>query len=282
MRVAVVGGGPAGLTTALAFAQEGIEVSLFARPEVHPGLWVFFGHTAIAVAEQLDFWDELRNQFEQLDHLRMGDYVFLDASCGEGCGSEIRRHNLTERYGKDLGWAIARAPLQKFLEARVTESKLIRRVPERCDVVDLDGFLDCNGTREGPFDLIVGADGTFSAVRNSVAPKHTMFEGEMTFQGIARLPVERLKPFTNEVLVTVHSSCPFVLTRLDADSVGYLFALPPALVDGILAREGTSTHVNWQGARSIPNTRWRDILPEHVAQHTPLFFFFALFSLRTL
>lgn len=270
MRVAVVGGGPTGLTAALALAQQpDIEVDLFERfNDPHPGLWVLFGHTAVSVAEELGFWDELRAIFVEHGCRPISQYVFVDGtqvSLEQLHGSLVRCNHMADRYGRDVGWMIRRAPVLAFLEKRVKASDKIRVINSVCTGVDGEkGFLDCGGKQEGPYDLIVGADGTFSTLRKYVVPDFQLVEQDIALQGISHLPSAEAQkfnsqPFSKHFVVTLHDSTPFVSGSINDTSQVWMMSLAPNLIDSLLSSEGQPSGT-WQGSKRLSAERWLSVL----------------------
>ncbi|NEU58804.1 NAD(P)-binding protein [Halorussus sp. MSC15.2] len=161
--IAVVGGGICGLTTALALERRGFEPAVFeAASEYRPvGAGILLQTNALLVFDRLGIADRLRDAGVPLDG---------SAICAPS-GNVLKRFDLRferERFGHGFV-SIHRADLLRILldelDAEVRTGKRCTEVtdPERPIV----RFAD--GTRVRP-DVLVGADGIDSAVREFVAP----------------------------------------------------------------------------------------------------------------
>jgi 2-polyprenyl-6-methoxyphenol hydroxylase-like FAD-dependent oxidoreductase len=160
--IAVVGCGVAGQAAATLLAERGHRVTIYEKfTEPQPvGAGLLLQPTGLAVLRELDL---------------------ADAAIAGGAriaGLEARTHRgrsiLDLRYA-DLhplayGVGIHRATLFDLLHGRLLKSPA--RLVTGAEIVDVDKthLIEENGTRHGPFDLIVAADGVHSALRTRLMP----------------------------------------------------------------------------------------------------------------
>jgi 2-polyprenyl-6-methoxyphenol hydroxylase-like FAD-dependent oxidoreductase len=162
--IAIVGGGICGLTTAVALEQRGLSPTVYeAASEYEPvGAGILLQTNALLVFDRLGIADAICDAGTQLDGggLRSPDGPFLT------------RFDLNDVERREFGYgfvAIHRADLQHIL---VDELDTTVRTGMDCrDVVGTDPpvvhFAD--GTKICP-DVLVGADGIHSTVRDAVTP----------------------------------------------------------------------------------------------------------------
>jgi 2-polyprenyl-6-methoxyphenol hydroxylase-like FAD-dependent oxidoreductase len=178
MRVIVVGGGIAGLSTAIGLRRSGHEVIALERaPRIDP---IGAGLTLFA------------NAMSALDRLGMRDAVAAQ-------GAPAKRSAILTWEGRELAriprdllegtLAIHRADLQRELAAAAGEVRLgaeITAVEQHDDGVVVRG---ADGSEERA-DLLVGADGLGSVVRSAIADVRPRYAGYTAWRGISPVPVE--------------------------------------------------------------------------------------------
>ncbi|MFD2786750.1 FAD-dependent monooxygenase [Hymenobacter rubripertinctus] len=187
MKIAIVGGGIGGLTTAIALHRKGISATVFeTSAELKPvGAGIILANNATQVLQRLGLLAALRNAGHPISELRITDAQL----------HPISRSDLAyfERLNGAGSLAIHRAELQRILLEHLPagQFRLNKRV-ERVEVVPGQGadlqFGD--GTRER-YDAVIGADGIHSVVRNAVTTESTIRKaGQICWRGIAayRLP----------------------------------------------------------------------------------------------
>lgn len=181
LSIAIVGAGPAGLTLARLLFQSSIsssvKVTIFEKDasptsrhsiggtlDLHPP-------TGLAAIRKMDIWDEFckyaRFEGEEMRMCDMNGTVY------------VHQTEVPQVKGFDARPEIDRVRLTEVLMASVPAEaiKWGRRVLE---VVSEDSFSHLrftDGTVEGPFDLIIGADGAWSQVRRALTDVEPRYSG---------------------------------------------------------------------------------------------------------
>jgi 2-polyprenyl-6-methoxyphenol hydroxylase-like FAD-dependent oxidoreductase len=156
-RIAVVGFGVAGATAAALLAEQGHDVTVFEQaPALEPvGAGVLLQPSGQAVLEQLGVLDAVARRSERIDRVvarTAAGRVILDLRYAEG-GREL--------HGLGVGRSILHDALSGLAERAGVDVRVAAAI------VSHDGgtLTDAAGTRHGPFELVVGADGSASALR---------------------------------------------------------------------------------------------------------------------
>lgn len=161
--IAIVGYGTAGQALALLLARDGHRLQVFEQAEVpRPvGAGFLLQPTGLGALWQMGLLDAV------LAHGRRIDRLYGDTPRGDGYRAvmDMRYAGLDARL---FGWGLQRGALFEALRAawpdhgRITTGTRIERA-------DDDGTLvDAGGQRHGPFDLVIAADGSHSALRQSM------------------------------------------------------------------------------------------------------------------
>ena len=185
LRVAVVGGGIGGMTTAIALRQQGLDVAVYEQaPEL--------GEIGAGVLMT-------PNGVRALDHLGLGEPVAeVGATVSEGStyyrmdGTPIAPIQTTDSAGWNGMYGMHRADLLSIL-ADALPAEVIR-TGHRCVGFEQDGDgarLTFDNGAVAEADVVVAADGIHSTLREHVTPPSPpVHSGSVAYRGL--LPVERL------------------------------------------------------------------------------------------
>ena len=183
MKIAIIGGGIGGLTTAIALRQRGLNADVYeAAPEITAaGAGIMLPPNAMAVLGRLGVAEAVRAQgfvleAGELRDTRDGLLQRFDLAGGNG------RPDMTTL-------AIHRARLQRILVAQLPAAAL--HVGRRCAAIveAADGALIrfTDGT-EMLADIVIGADGLRSVAREMVRPGVPLRSaGQTAYRGVARM-----------------------------------------------------------------------------------------------
>lgn len=156
-RIALVGFGVAGATAAALLADQGHDVTIFEQaPALEPvGAGVLLQPSGQIVLERIGVLDAVTRSSEPIDRIvarTAAGRAILDLAYADG-GDQL--------YGLGVG----RAALHDALSALARRAGVQVRVAT--EIVSHDGGMltDAGGGRHGPFELVVGADGSDSALR---------------------------------------------------------------------------------------------------------------------
>jgi salicylate hydroxylase len=191
-RVAVVGAGIAGLTLGLALARAGVPFTIYEQApqlrEVGAGIQV--APSATKLLHRLGLEDAMRvSGFAPaaMEFRRWADNSVLVRN--------VLGADYEERYGAPY-YTFHRADLQRTLADALPAGAL--RLGQHCTGFDETAdavtvrFADGSSTTA---DVVVGADGIHSAIRDAMVADHPRFSGETIYRGL--VPAERL-PFLLE------------------------------------------------------------------------------------
>lgn len=176
---AIIGGGIAGLSTAIALKKMGIEATVFeAAPEFKPiGAGIMLAVNAMKAYEHLGIYQEILNAGEPFNGL-----MVLNQS-----GKVLSKANTTELENRYTNVAIHRAALHEVLLSQLDQSKVItgkRSVdinisPEGNKVTFEDGTWVIA-------DYVIVAEGIHSPIRRKLLPQsQKRYSGYTCWRGIA-------------------------------------------------------------------------------------------------
>src|SRR5688572_256533 len=132
--MAVVGGGPSGLTAAIAFASAGFEVALVARAAPVDNRTTALLASSVAAIEALGVWDACRAQAAPFTELRI-----VDAT--QRLWRAPEAHFEAEEIGLGaFAWNIENRHLIAALETRAGAMPNVHRVPE--DAISVEPHAD--------------------------------------------------------------------------------------------------------------------------------------------
>lgn len=184
LRVAIVGGGIGGTTTALALRRAGIDVRVFeqAKEFAEVGAGVALGPNAVRLLGRLGLkqrLDAIASRPSAYQRRRWHDGKVLADSSRSGVLG--RRMSLTVHRAQVLDLLLGGVPAGSLIPGRRCTA-----VEQRDDEVRLT-FED--GSTETA-DVVVGADGIHSVVRATYRQDTPVFSGKIAYRGL--VPMERL------------------------------------------------------------------------------------------
>jgi kynurenine 3-monooxygenase len=169
-RIVVLGGGPAGLAFSTLASMQGRDVVLFERlPEASAS-----GEAGRSINLALSARAFQTLHALDLSHQAIGRAVPIRGRCvhsGDGAPPSFQRYDLV---GDEALQSVGRADLWRLLYARAVAAGVDVSFATRCERVDIDRqrvlLRDAAGqTIWQSFDLLVGADGVHSGVRQAIA-----------------------------------------------------------------------------------------------------------------
>ncbi|MBX2878153.1 MAG: FAD-dependent monooxygenase [Saprospiraceae bacterium] len=220
MKTIIIGGGIAGLTTAIALEQQGIDTHVYEAQSslgvAGAGIWM--ATNAMQVFERLGLADDIKQRGMPLDKIEIADYrlktiqatsqlLFVEAY-GFSVTSILRsrlRDTLVEHYGKPVHTA-----------------KRLDRVLDNGQSVK--AFFTDGSHVSG--EILIGADGIHSAVRQELFPKSQIrYSGQTCWRGIADIALEA--PYERACVETWGKKYRFGLSVI-SDKEVYWFAVAKA------------------------------------------------------
>ena len=239
MKVIIIGGGIAGLTTAIALRQHGIQAQVFEAARrfapVGKGIWV--SPNAMRVLQRWGLAQQVEEAGIPLERIEI-----IDRKDGLIRAMDLR--SIRDRLGHTTV-SIHRAALHRILRSKLPQKTL--RLGKTCQGLKIYDDAVVAHFKEGgkaTGDLLVGADGIRSYIRHAVDPfSELRYSGQSCYRGIASftLPPERLHT-AQEIW---DGDVRFGFSAIDANQVYWYapFVAPPrqaapaeGLTEALLAR----------------------------------------------
>jgi len=178
----VVGGGPAGLTAAIALAASGANTALLARrvPYADNRTTALLG-TSVDLLERLDVWPRCRDQAAALRTMRLVD------DTGRLIRAPEVRFSSDEIGLEQFGYNIDNRSLMVALEERAAELSNLARFDDEAATIDPQDASVAIGTGKGEHlaaRLVIGADGRQSLSRQAAGievSRRDLHQSALTF-----------------------------------------------------------------------------------------------------
>jgi 2-octaprenyl-6-methoxyphenol hydroxylase len=222
VEVAIVGGGPAGLTTAIALAEAGIETALIARPPTSDHRTTALLAGSVTALETLGVWDGCQSQAAPLRIMRI-----VDATARLVRAPEVRF--AASEIGLDaFGHNIENRHLMAALDARAAALGLLNRIDDEARAVETSEsevtITLKNGDRIAA-RLVIGADGRHSLCRTAAGIES---DGRAYLQTALTFNLAHARPH-HETSTEFHTeSGPFTLVTLPGERSSLVCVVEPA------------------------------------------------------
>ena len=214
--IAVVGGGPAGLGTAIALAESGAKTALIARraPYADNRTTALLGGS-VEFLQTLDVWPRCKDNAAALQTMRLVD------DTGRLIRAPEVRFSASEIDLDEFGYNIENRLLMEALEQRAAELAALTRFDDEADTVSPgDADVAIRTVQGGSLAarLVAGADGRQSLCREAAGiavTRHELHQAALTFN------VGHSRPHRNisTEFHTPHGPCVFVPLPGDRSSV---------------------------------------------------------------
>ena len=178
----VIGGGPAGLTAAIALAETGAKTALLARraPYADNRTTALLG-ASTDLLERLDVWRRCRDQAAALQTMRLVD------DTGRLIRAPEVRFSAHEIGLEQFGYNIDNRTLMAALEARAAELPGLTRIDDEAATIDPQDAIVSVQARQGQSlsaRLVIGADGRQSPSREAAGidvKRRELHQSALTF-----------------------------------------------------------------------------------------------------
>lgn len=251
LRTLIIGAGIGGLTSAVALCQKGFDVELI---EKDPD-WKVYGVGIIQQANVVRAMAQLGLLEGYLESAFGFDFVEVYTSGGQ-LAARVPVEKLDERYPANVG--VSRRTLHEFLGKSAIDAGASIRLGVVANEIHDDGnavtvtFSD--GT-EGRYDIVIGADGVYSATRAQVFPDAP--EPQFVGQSVWRYNFE--KPADLDCLRSYEGSVGTGLVPL-SDTLMYMFVTTPEPSNPRYPRVGLAAAMREKLADAPPGIR--ELVPQ--------------------
>lgn len=189
MRIAIIGGGIGGLTTAIALQSKGFtDITVYeAAPEIRAvGAGILIASNAMTIFDRLGISEQIKSGGNSLD------FVSLANHHGEIL-SKVDLVKIFKRYGNGTV-SIHRATLQQILLKNADKTTFLigKRLKNIENTTNTKLHFEDGTTAEA--DIVIGADGINSIVRKHLFGETPLrYSGQTCWRGIAKMQTETPK-----------------------------------------------------------------------------------------
>jgi 2-octaprenyl-6-methoxyphenol hydroxylase len=231
--VVVIGGGPAGLTAAIALAQANAKAALIARraPYSDNRTTALLGGS-IDLLQELDVWPRCSDKAASLQAMRLVDDT----------GRLIRAPEVRFSSGEigldQFGYNIENAALTAALEERAAELSDLTRFDDEADAIDpqdTEVAIRAGGGKSLSARLVVGADGRLSLCREAAGigvRRRELDQAAVTFN------VSHSRPHRNTSTEFHTPQGPCVFVPLPGDRCSVVWVAAPKEAGRLMALSG--------------------------------------------
>ena len=220
-KIAIIGAGIGGLTLAVALKRRGLRATVYeAAPKLEAiGAGIWLGANAMKVMERLELAPQLNAAGVPLTKIELADQSTML--------STVELERIRARLGQTTV-SILRSELQRVLVETVGTVNIA--TGKRAESVEPSGLIRFTDGTTAQADIVVGADGLKSAVRQAVEPAPLRYSGQTCYRGVAEL---ELPPDLQTVCrETWGGECRFGYSAVDARHV-YWFAVTQTPAGGV-------------------------------------------------
>jgi 2-octaprenyl-6-methoxyphenol hydroxylase len=229
VEVAIVGGGPAGLTAAIALAEAGVETALIARRPTPDHRTTALLAGSVTALETLGVWDGCRSQAAPLRTMRI-----VDATARLVRAPEVRF--AASEIGLDaFGHNIENRHLMAALDARAGSLGSLTRIDDEARAVETsesEAIVSLKGGDSVAARLVIGADGRRSLCRTAAgieSDARTYPQTALTFN------LAHTRPHHDTSTEFHTESGPFTLVPLPGERSSLVCVVEPAEAERIAA-----------------------------------------------
>ena len=185
MKIAIIGGGITGLTTALVLIKKGLACNVYENAdslgEVGAGIWM--QPNAMKILDYLEIGNQVRKSGMELNQVEITNQNLIPFI-------ETDENLVTDSLNNKI-ISIHRARLQKILFEALPPNT-VHFGKKYISHENVDGKIQINFSDNNlEADVLLGADGINSLVRKNLFPSELRFSGQTCWRGVAQLKLKK-------------------------------------------------------------------------------------------